>query len=67
MPITTPRHRLEDLIDDLVIAVLDEDHPDEMGIWAVASLAHRLGLEVEVWPADEPVRPAERPSRPTRQ
>ena len=38
------RHQLEAALDNLAAAVEAEDHPEDMGLWAVASLASRLGV-----------------------
>lgn len=37
-------HPLYSAIDQLAAAVEAEDHPHDMGIWAVAALASRLGV-----------------------
>ena len=38
------RNHLEAALDQLAAAVEAEDHPNDMALWATASLAHKLGV-----------------------
>jgi len=38
------RHQLEAALDNLAAAVEVGENPQDMGLWAVAALAHKLGV-----------------------
>ena len=49
------RHHLEVALDNLIAAVEAEEHRQELGLWAVAALAHKLGISFALSDATEPL------------
>ena len=52
-------HRLEAAIDNLVEAVRSAEHPGPTGLWAVASVCHRLSITFALSEAGDPTTASE--------
>ena len=50
---------LESAVDNLVEAVRSADHPSPTGLWAVASVCHRLGITFALSNATDPLTASE--------